>query len=99
MIRKGIFKRKRVHGSVPGGFFSFEEESTSTRLYGFGVGEHLQLRDEYGNVWRGSAEKISGESVRYTFRDPNGHTITGVSDGFGIVLRDRRGKTWRGFIE
>jgi hypothetical protein len=42
---------------------------------------------------------VNGESVRYTFRDPNGNTISGVADGFGIILRDRRGKTWRGFIE
>jgi hypothetical protein len=47
----------------------------------------------------GSAEKISDDQVRYTFRDPNGRTITGVSDSFGIVLRDGRGKTWRGFID
>jgi hypothetical protein len=57
------------------------------------------LRDEYGNVWRGSAERVSEESVRYTFRDANGRTITGVSDSFGIILRDHRGKTWKGFID
>jgi len=99
MIRRGIFKRRKVHSSIPGGFFQFEEESTTTRLYGFGHGDHLRLRDEFGNVWRGTAEKVSEDSVRYTFRDPNGRTITGVSDGFGIVLRDGRGKTWRGFID
>jgi hypothetical protein len=99
MLHKGIFKRKRTHDKIPGGFFSFEEEATSTKLYGFGHGDHLQLRDEFGNVWRGTAEKVSEEAVRYTFRDCNGRTITGVSDSFGIVLRDDRGKTWRGFIE
>ena len=99
MIHKGIFKRKRVHTKMPGGFFNFEEESSSTRLYGFGHGESLRLRDEFGNVWHGSAEKISDDQVRYTFRDPNGRTITGVSDSFRIVLRDGRGKTWRGFID
>ena len=99
MIHRGIFKRKRVHSKIPGGFFSFEEEATTTRLYGFGHGDNLQLRDEFGNVWRGSAEKTSDESVRYTFRDPNGRTITGVADSSGIVLRDGRGKTFRGFID
>jgi hypothetical protein len=99
MIRKGIFQRKRVHSKIPGGFFSFEEESSHTRLYGFGHGDHLQLRDEFGNIWRGTAEKVSDEAVRYTFKDVNGNTITGVSDSFGIVLRDSRGKTFRGFIE
>jgi len=99
MIQKGIFKRKRVHSRVPGGFFSFEEESTSTRLYGAGHGDHLRLRDEFGNVWRGSAEKGVDDSVRYTFRDPNGHTITGVTEGSSIILRDEKGKVWRGFID
>ena len=99
MVRRGIFKRKRVHSSVPGGFFHFEEESTTTRLYGFGHGDHLRLRDEFGNIWRGTAEKISEDSVRYTFRDANGRTITGVSDGYGLTLRDGRGKIWRGFID
>jgi hypothetical protein len=99
MILKGIFQRKRVHSKIPGGFFNFEDESSSTRLYGFGYGEHLRLRDEFGNIWRGTAEKVSDECVRYTFRDANGNTISGVSDGLGIVLRDGRGKSWRGFIE
>ena len=99
MIQRGIFKRRKVHSKMPGGFFNLEEEANSTRLYGFGHGDHLRLRDEFGNVWRGSAEKISDEAVRYTFRDANGRTITGVSGSFGLVLRDGRGKTWRGFID
>jgi hypothetical protein len=99
MIHQGIFKRRRIHSKMPGGFFNFEEEGTKTRLYGFGHGDHLRIRDEFGNIWRGTAEKVSEESVRYTFRDANGRTITGVSDSFGVVLRDGRGKTWRGFID
>ena len=63
MIHRGIFKRKRTHSKIPGGFFSFEEEGANTRLYGFGHGEHLRLRDEFGNIWRGTAEKVSEESV------------------------------------
>jgi len=98
MIQKGIFKKERTHSKMAGGFFSFEEEGTSTKLYGFGHGDHIRLRDELGNVWRGSAERTD-DSVRYTFRDPNGRTITGVAEGAGIILRDGKGKTWRGFID
>jgi hypothetical protein len=98
MVLKGIFKKQRTHAKMAGGFFSFEEEGTSTKLYGFGHGDHIRLRDEHGNVWRGSAERTD-ETVRYTFRDPNGRTITGVSDSSGIILRDGKGKTWRGFID
>ena len=99
MIYRGIFKRKRAHSKMAGGFFSLEEESSTTRLYGFGHGDHIRLRDEYGNIWRGSAERNPDDSVRYTFRDANGRTITGVSDSFGLLLRDERGRTWRGFID
>lgn len=99
MIHKGIFKRRRTHTKMPGGFFSIEEEATTTRLYGFGHGDHLRLRDEFGNIWHGTAEATGDDSVRYTFRDPNGHVITGVTDSHGIVLRDGRGKVWRGFID
>jgi len=94
-----IFKKKRVHSGIPGGFFSLEEESSKTRLHGFGYGEHINLRDEYGNVWRGSAEKSADEVVHYTFRDAMGRTITGVADGSGVVLRDSKGKSWRGSID
>ena len=74
MILKGIFKKQRTHTKMAGGFFSFEEEGTSTKLYGFGHGDHIRLRDELGNVWRGSAERTD-DSVRYTFRDPNGRVF------------------------
>jgi hypothetical protein len=94
-----IYRKKQPHGKIPGGFFSFEEERSKTRLHGFGYGDHIRLRDEYGNIWRGSAEKCDDESVRYTFRDASGRTISGVSDSFGIVLRDEHGKTWRGFMD
>jgi hypothetical protein len=99
MIPRGIFTKKRTHTKMAGGFFSIEEEGTSMKLYGFGHGDHIRLRDEHGNVWRGSAERGTDDAVRYTFRDPNGRTISGVSDSFGIILRDDKGKTWRGFID
>jgi hypothetical protein len=99
MTSRGIFSKLRTHTKMAGGFFSFEEEGTSTKLYGFGHGDHIRLRDELGNVWRGSAERGDNDSVRYTFRDPNGRIITGVSESSGIILRDGRGKTWRGFID
>jgi hypothetical protein len=94
-----IYKRKHIHSKIPGGFFSLEEESSKARLHGFGFGEHIRLRDEYGNTWRGSAEKNADDSIRYTFRDAMGRTITGIADSHGIILRDNKGKTWRGFID
>jgi len=94
-----VFRKKRVHSSIAGGFFSFEEESSKTRLHGFGYGEHIRLRDEYGNVWSGSAEQGVDDMVHYTFRDAMGRTITGVAGSQGVMLRDSKGKSWRGFID
>ena len=93
-----IFKKKRQHSTMAGGFFSFEEEGTRKRLHGFGYGEQIRLHDDYGNVWHGSAEKGADETVHYVFRDAMGRALTGVADGAGVTLRDSKGKTWRGFI-
>lgn len=41
----------------------------------------------------------SDDIVRYQFRDAKGKSISGISDSFGIVLRDEKGNTWRGFVE
>jgi len=96
-----IFQRKRVHTKVAGGFFHIQELKSRTNIYGYGHGDYVRLRDEFGNVWKGSAETLSDASTRYTFRDANGHTITGLSnaDSSGIILRDARGKSWRGFLD
>lgn len=94
-----IYKKHRAHTSAPGGFFRLEQEHTKIQMHGFGFGEHIRLRDEQGNVWRGTAERASDNSVMYTFRNSKGQIITGIADGVGIVLRDSKGKTWRGFID
>lgn len=94
-----IYKRARVHSRAPGGFFRFEEERTKARVYGFGYGEYIRLRDEYGQTWRGTAEKNFDGSFHYTFRSTHGKVISGLADDFGIVLRDEKGRTWRGFVD
>ena len=45
------------------------------------------------------AEEQGDNIIRYRFRDASGKSITGISDSFGIVLRDDKGNTWRGFVE
>lgn len=67
-------------------------------MEGFGDGDYVRLRDEFGNVWRGQAEVQDDDSVRYRFRDEKGRTISGASDRYGITLRDERGVTWRGYV-
>ena len=94
-----VFRKKRLLERTPGGHFCFEEERTKARLNGFGHGEYIQLRDEAGHVWKGSAQKGDDDTVRYTFRDEKGRRLAGVADKFGITLRDDKGKTWRGIVD
>jgi hypothetical protein len=68
-------------------------------MFGYGEGDFVRLRDEFGNVWNGVAEPQGDNVVRFRFRDEKGKSITGISDSFGIVLRDEKGNTWRGFVE
>ena len=92
-----LHRRKRKRASAPSGFFHFESVHQRT-VSGFGDGEYVRLRDEFGNVWQGSSEVNDDDTIRYRFRDSAGKTISGVSDRFGIVLRDEKGATWRGYV-
>jgi hypothetical protein len=91
--------RRRKLTSLPGGFFHLEEEKTRTRVSGYGHGDHIKLKDEYGNVWQGTAERIADNSVIYRFRDGKGRSLSGVSDSMAVTLRDEKGKTWKGFVD
>ncbi len=93
-----IYRRRRARSGLPSGFFRLEGTGRKT-VFGFGDGDWIRLRDEYGNVWRGTAEKQGDDAVRYRFRDSAGKMITGIADGYGILLRDERGNTWRGFVD
>ncbi|HYZ83213.1 MAG TPA: hypothetical protein VE621_02355 [Bryobacteraceae bacterium] len=93
-----IHRRRGAYQTIPGGFFRFQSGSRNS-VYGFGEGDYIRLRDEYGSVWRGVAERDSEGMIRYRFRDENGRSITGISDNYGVILRDDKGKTWRGFVD
>jgi hypothetical protein len=93
-----IYKSRSRHTRLPGGFLRFRS-SDRTSVYGYGEGDYIRLRDEYGNTWMGSATRDEDNIVRYRFRDHRGRSISGVSDSYGIVLRDEKGDTWRGFID
>lgn len=94
-----IYGKQRKRSRLPGGFFHLEEEKTKTRVVGYGHGDVIQLKDEYGNVWRGSATVNPDNSVAYRFRDAKGRTLTGVSDNVVVTLRDEKGNTWKGVID
>ena len=93
-----IFRRRRQRSTVSSGFYRFEGSQRQT-VYGFGEGEYIRLRDEFGNVWTGHAEKQGDNTTRFSFRDPEGNIINGISEGGGILLRDEHGNTWRGFLD
>jgi hypothetical protein len=68
-------------------------------MSGFGDGDFVRLRDEYGNEWRGQAEKHADNTVRYRFKDSQGRFITGIGEGYAVTLRDEEGHVWRGFVD
>jgi hypothetical protein len=93
-----IFGKQRRQNSIPGGYFHLEEEKTKTRVSGYGHGDNIRLKDEYGNVWTGSAVREDDNAVVYRFRNSNGRSLTGVAEGDAVTLRDERGTTWKGFV-
>jgi hypothetical protein len=94
-----IYRRKRrMQSTLPAGYFHFDNGKNKW-MSGFGDGDFVRLRDEFGNEWRGQAERHADNTVRFRFRDSLGHFITGVAEGYGVTLRDEHGNVWRGFID
>lgn len=93
-----IYRGRSRYNRMPGGYFRFRA-ADRTNVHGFGEGDYIRLRDEFGNVWSGSATQDQDNIVHYRFRDHRGMYITGVSDSYGVILRDEKGNTWRGFID
>jgi hypothetical protein len=93
-----IYRRRRPHSSAPGGFMQVQSVNRRA-VFGFTDGDYVRLRDEYGTIWTGTAERQADNSVRYRFRDDQGNNIAGMSDSTGVVLRDERGNCWRGFLD
>ena len=94
-----IYSRQRKYKLVSSGFYHLEEEKSKTRVAGYGEGDHIKLKDEYGNVWLGTAERNTDNSIVYRFRDGRGRSLTGISDNTEMTLRDEKGKTWKGFVD
>ena len=91
---------KRRSGSVCAktGYYRFQGAGTQV-LQGFGDGDFIRLRDEAGHEWQGVAEAFD-TMIRFRFRDSKGNSLSGVSEGGnGIVLRDAKGNTWRGYVD
>jgi hypothetical protein len=93
-----IFSKTRRQLRMPGGYFHLEEEKTKTRVAGFGHGDNIRLKDEYGNIWTGSAVRNDDSSIVYRFRTNRGRSLTGIAEGEAVTLRDERGATWKGFV-
>lgn len=94
-----MYNRKRSRTLSPKGFLQFQSSDRSRTVFGFTDGDYVRLRDEFGNVWSGTAERQHDNSIRYRFRDGDGNMISGVSDSYGVILRDERGHAWRGFLD
>jgi len=93
-----IYAKQRKRARLPGGFFHLEDEKTKTRVFGYGHGDNIKLKDECGNIFLGSAVRSDDNSVEYRFRDGKGNSLSGISNGEVVILRDGRGTTWKGFV-
>ena len=93
-----IYDHQYTRNRQVGGFFHLQDEKTKTRVSGFGQGDHIRLKDEYGNAWFGSAERNQDGSIVFRFRAENGKSLIGISQGEIVTLRDERGGTWKGFV-
>jgi len=88
--------RRRKTRLAPTGFFNIQNQTQ--RISGFGSGDFVRLKDEQGELWRGTAELLDDNTIFYRFRNSAGRVISGASDGYGIRLRDERGQVWRGYV-
>lgn len=93
-----IYRKRRNRLGTSGGFFHFQD-TMNRCVTGPGDGDYIHLRDEFGNEWRGVAERQADDTIRYRFRTSKGDFISGISDGHGVILRDQKGNTWRGFVD
>lgn len=93
-----IYRRNQAYTRLAGGYVRLRSMDNRS-MFGHGYGDHIRLRDEFGTVWRGVADLEDGNLVRYRFRDDKGHSISGISDSYGVLLRDDKGRSWRGSIE
>ena len=42
---------------------------------------------------------VADNSIVYRFRNGTGQTLTGISSGLVVTLRDEKGNTWRGAVD
>jgi len=94
-----IYHRSRKRSTASNGCYRFENVRGQGKLTGFGIEGIVRLRDEYGVEWAGTAELQDGGITSYRLRSPQGATMSGISDGDAILLRDERGNAWRGFVD
>jgi hypothetical protein len=91
-------KRRSRSRGAQAGYYRIESPNRPV-MQGFSDGEFVRLRDEFGREWKGVAEVFDQDLIRLRFRDEEGNAVSGVIDRSGIVLRDSKGKTWRGFAD
>ena len=94
-----IYKRHRKGISEPGGFIHLEDQLSHRKVSGYGASGNFKLADKVGTTWTGTGERNDDKTIYYRFRDSNGRMISGLGDGDYLLLRDDRGRIWKGFVE
>lgn len=92
-----IYRRRRNRQRSTAGYYHFHGQNQQC-LTGYGDGDIVRIRDERGTEWIGQSESMDDGTVHFRFRDARGNMISGLADSMGILLRDARGNTWRGYV-
>jgi hypothetical protein len=96
-----LLQRRRIWSKSPGNTYRLQNESSGKSLFGFcHEGSLVKLGDEEkGSNWSGNAVEDGSGGYLYRFTDQRGQTMTGMSDGSTILMRDSSGRTWKGFVD
>ena len=73
-----VYLRRHINSIAPGGFFRLQNAQRHV-VYGYGDGDFIRLRDEFGNIWRGVATREDDESIRFRFRDQRASKCHGLN--------------------
>ena len=97
----GIFTIKRKRRRSLGNLYQLQQEKSGKPLFGFSHGstDFVQLSDKDGGQWRGSEVETDDTGTRFRFGNDKGDTLSGVANGNAIILRDSKGRVWKGIID
>ncbi len=94
-----LYQRKTRLKSYGQGSIHLEEESSKLRVSGYGNGDFVSLKDEFGTTWAGFSYRGEDNRTYYHVTNPDGKRMTGVANDSSISFRDDSGRLFKGLRE